>query len=138
MASKTLAPKSPKGKVEAELEALPKEDWKAHKAQELSKVKLPKTFTYADTDITIEEGPRLHPNGVWVEVVVSAKRGGSDLVLDNPYQFENPPILRRLDTVHYEFDADLDVIPVGNTVEDLAGALMDIIGDAVRITSGSQ
>lgn len=132
MADKVYAPKPPKGQHETALESLPKEQHAAYRADALSKVKLPKTFTLDGVTVTITAGPRLHENGKWLEVELTAKRGGVALRVDNPYQFENPPIKHHDGT--FRLEASLrtgEFRDVRNTVENPSGVLQRIIVDAV-------
>lgn len=132
MADKIYAPKPAKGDIEKELDKLPKDQHGAYKAGVLAKVKLPKTFTLDGVTVTITAGPRLHENGKWVEVELTAERGGVALRVDNPYQFENPPVMHHDGTWRQEISAiHNSVVDVPNMAERPAETLQRIIVDAV-------
>lgn len=81
-----------------------------------------KSFTYAGLDITVlSAGNEPMANGhTALRVVVEASRGGQPVHVDNPYLFANPPIL-----VPNPADP-------GETVENIAEAFRQMVGEAVR------
>ena len=60
------------------------------KAQKLSKVKLPKTFSHNGIDVTVLVDPYYTRGllGVWVR----AQKDGKELYVNNPLLYHNPPM----------------------------------------------
>lgn len=124
--------KGHKGRHELALESLPKGQHAAYKSAVLAQIKLPKKFTLDGVTVTITAGPRVHDNGKWVEVELTAERNGTALKVDNPYQFENPPIKHHDGTWRQELDPRTNEMhDVPNMVEDPLSTLQRIIVDAV-------
>lgn len=79
-----------------------------------------KTFTLDNITVTITKGPtsRELSNGfIALEFELSANKNGKELILDNPFQFVNPPILN------------------ADGVEDAIGVVQRILVDVIKATA---
>ena len=89
------------------------------------------SFTKSGVQYTILDKTEI--NGV-LEMNVTARRGNSDIEIDNPLRFVNPPIMVPDGTTRTETNSFGEDVTVPNFVEDLEKVIEEIVVEAIRVT----
>lgn len=125
---KVFKPKPELGELGKKIADLENEEKHRLKVREFLKLEKPNDYVYKGIKIHIKEISE--ENGL-LKIRAYAERGGFQIPLDNPFYFQNPPIMVPDGTFHKEKIGG-EEFEVHNFKEDLEEALKEFLGQVIE------